>query len=42
MLCVEGMSPSVKPHSVSCQTEGFCLNGGTCYHFESLGRNYCV
>jgi len=43
-MCVIGTpeDSTEKPHSVPCQNEGFCLNGGTCYHFESLDRDYCV
>jgi len=34
---------TVMPHSIPCQHEvRYCLNGGTCYHFESLDRDYCV
>jgi len=33
---------TIKPHSVPCQHEGHCLNGGTCYHLVSLDRDYCL
>lgn len=34
-------STTEKDHSRRCATQGYCLNGGTCYVMVDIGRTYC-